>query len=277
MRNKKRSQAASKVLHVSIIVVAVLSLLIVLACSKVFTVRDIMVVGNRNLLREEVATQSGVKVGDNVLSITTQNLKRQLEKNRYIEYEGHGFDYRGVLTININERLGMAVVNVLGLYYVMDEKGMVLECVGSAYPTHVAGPQVTGFVLDVNSRVTVGEILPVQDKRQLEEMQYAVNAFDRTNMLSRISQLDVKNLDNLYAMTADGAKIELGDTSEISTKLLIAREVLSIREKAGDLKGAKIDVSNGKNAHFIPSVLPTITPVPTATPTIAPSATPGRQ
>ena len=276
MKDKKRKQASPVMGSVAIIVVASLALLVVLAGSKIFAVRDIMVVGNRALLREEVVTQSGVKLGDNVLGVTAAGLKKQLEQNRYIEYLGHGFDYRGTLTIRINERMGMAVVNVLGLYYVLDEVGMVLECVGSTYPTHVAGPQVTGFAIDMNSRVTVGEILPAQDKRQLEEMGYVLSALDETNMLARTSQLDVKNRDNLYVMTAEGAKVELGESDQLRTKLLIAREVLSIREAAGDLQGAKIDVSNGRNAHYIPSVLPTITPVPTATPTIAPSSTPDR-
>lgn len=274
MRYKKRKKAASQTISVSIIVVCVLAVLMILASSKVFSVRSIMVVGNRALLQEEVITQSGVKLGDNVLALTSDMLRERLEKNRYIEYLGHGFDYRGTLTLRINERLGMAVVNVLGLYYVMDEAGMVLECVGSAYPTHVAGPQVTGFTMDMNSRVTEGERLPVQDKRQIEEMGFVISALDDTNLLSRASELSVKNLDNLYVMTADGAKIELGDSSGLATKLLIAREVLSLRESAGDLKGAKIDVSGGKNAHYIPAMLPTPTPVPTATPTAAPSATP---
>jgi len=274
MRYKKRKKAASQTISVTIIVVCALSFLIVLASSKIFSVRDIMVVGNRNLLSEEVITQSGVKLGDNVLGLTAASLREKLEQNRYIEYLGHGFDYRGTLTLRINERLGMAVVNVLGLYYVMDEAGMVLECVGSAYPMHVAGPQVTGLVMDMNSRVTVGEMLPVQDKRQISEMGFVIGALDETNQLARASELSVKNLDNLYVMTSDGAKIELGDSSGLITKLLIAREVLALREPAGDLKGAKIDVSGGQNAHYIPAVLPTITPVPTATPTVAPSVTP---
>jgi len=274
MRYKKRKKAASRMTDAVIVVIAVIAVMLVLACSKVFAVRDIMVVGNRTLMQEEVITHSGVKKGDNILGITSDMLKKRLEQNRYIEYLGYGFDYRGTLTLKINERLGMAVVNVLGLYYVMDEEGMVLESAGRTYPAHVAGPQVTGFTLDMNSRVTVGELLPVQDKRKITEMGFVLHALDEANLLSRASELSVKNLDNLYVMTSDGAKIELGDSSGLLTKLLIAREVLSIREPAGDLKGAKIDVSGGKNAHYIPAVLPTVTPVPTATPTIAPSMTP---
>lgn len=260
----------------SILVVAALAVLIVLACSQVFVIRDVMVVGNRNLLREEVVTQSGVKVGDNVLGVTSQHLKQKLEQNRYIEYTGHEFDYRGTLTIRISERLGMAVVYDLGYYYVLDGSGMVLECVGSGYPDGVAGPKVSGFAIEPNSRITVGEKLPVHDRGQLDAMEAVLEELDYTNLLGRASELNVKNTENMYILTSEGAKIVLGDTSQLRTKLLIAREVLSLREEADDLVGSKIDVSNGYNAHYIPAVLPTATPVPTATPTIAPAATPKR-
>lgn len=274
MRLRKRKKHAKQTIAMTIVVVAALATLIVLAVSQVFVVRDVMVVGNRNLLREEVVTQSSVESGDNMLSITAGMLRERLEQNRYIEYLSHGFDYHGRLTIRINERLGMAVVYELGYYYVLDETGMVLECVGSGYPAGVAGPKVNGFALEQNSRITVGEVFPVANKGQLEAMQLVIEALDETNMLARTSLLDVTSTYNMYAMTTEGAMIVLGEAKDLHTKLLIAKEVLSLREAAGDLKGARIDVSSGKNAHYIPAALPTITPVPTATPTIEPQATP---
>ena len=274
MRHRKRKKAAKQTMAMSILVVGALAALIVLACSRVFVVRDVRVVGNRNLLREEVVTQSGVNIGDNVLGISDQTLKQALEQNRYIEYLGHGFDYRGTLTLRIQERLGMAVVYDLGYYYVLDASGVVLECAGSAYPTGVAGPKVTGLDLSPNSRVTVGEKLPVNDKGQLEAMETVLTELESTNLLGRTSELSVKNTDNIYILTAEGAKIELGDTLSLRTKLLIGQEVLSVREAQGNLLGAKIDVSNGKNAHYIPAILPTVTPTPTTTPTPSPTAAP---
>ena len=133
MRHKKRKKAARQAMSMTIVVVVVLAMLIVLACSRVFIVRNVMVVGNRNLLSEEVITQSGVQLGDNLLSISSAQLRERLEQNRYIEYIGHDFDYRGTLTLRISERLGMAVVYDLGYYYVLDAHGMVLECAGSGY------------------------------------------------------------------------------------------------------------------------------------------------
>lgn len=274
MRYKKRKKAASQVMAMAVLVVAVLAVLFVLASSQVFKVRSILVVGNRNLLKDEVITQSGVQLGDNLLSLSDTELKKRLEKNRYIEYIGHEFDYRGTLTLRINERLGMGVVNALGLYYVLDAEGMVLECAGSVFPDTVAGPKISGFSMDDNTRVVIGDKLPVRDNGQLESMRCVLTMLDSVGMLGRISQLDVKNLDNLYLMTTDGAKIVLGDDGSLQTKLLIAREVLAVREPLGTVRGAKIDVSSGREAHYIPDTLPTITPVPTATPTAAPSETP---
>lgn len=275
MRHRKRSKHAKQTMAMAIALVGALALLIVLACSRVFIIRDIMVVGNRSLLKEEVITQSGVKTGDNLLSINAQMLRENLEKNRYIEYKSHSFDYKGRLTLTINERLGRAVVNVLGLYYVLDASGMVLECAGSAYPAGVSGPYVVGLSIASNAQVIVGETLPVRDHGQLEAMERVLSELDTVGMLSTASELSVKNLDNLYYTTSAGVKVELGDLSSLHTKLLIAREVIALREGDNSVTGAKIDVSSGTSAHYIPAVLPTVTPVPTATPTVNPSHSPG--
>ena len=173
MRYKKRKKAASQVMAMAVLVVAVLAVLFVLASSQVFKVRSILVVGNRNLLKDEVITQSGVQIGDNLLSLSDTELKKRLEKNRYIEYIGHEFDYRGTLTLRINERLGMGVVNAYGRYYVLDVSGIVLECTGSVFPDTVAGPAISGLLMDNNKRVVVviGEKIPVRDSKQLESME----------------------------------------------------------------------------------------------------------
>ena len=275
MRHRKRSGHAKQTMAMAIALVGALALLIVLACSRVFIIRDIMVVGNRSLLKEEVVTQSGVKTGDNLLSINAQMLRENLEKNRYIEYKSHSFDYKGRLTLTINERLGRAVVNVLGLYYVLDASGMVLECAGSAYPAGVSGPYVVGLSIASNAQVIVGETLPVRDRGQLEAMERVLSELDTVGMLASASELSVKNLDNLYYTTSAGVKVELGDLSSLHTKLLIAREVIALREGDDGVTGAKIDVSSGTSAHYIPAVLPTVTPVPTVTPTVNPSRSPG--
>ncbi len=109
---------------------------------------------------------------------------------------------------------------------------------------------------------------------ELDAMEQVIAGLDSVGMLATASELSVKNLDNLYYTTSAGVKVELGNLSSLHTKLLIAREVLALREADEGVTGAKIDVSNGKNAHYIPAILPTVTPTPTTTPTPSPTAAP---
>ena len=111
MRYRKRKKAASQVMGMTVVVLAVLATLMVLTCSQVFKVRSVLVVGNRNISKEDIIALSGVREGDNLFSLSDTELKKRLEQNWYIEYIGHEFDYRGTLTLHINERMGMGVVN----------------------------------------------------------------------------------------------------------------------------------------------------------------------
>lgn len=274
MKRKKRNKAAARTMTMAVVVVAALVLLTVFLCSQVLVIRGILVVGNRALLAEEVITQSGVEVGDNMLGREVAAMEENLEKNRYIIYNGKDFDYNGNLTIRITERMGRAVINGFGIYYVTDEDGVVLECTGKSYPLNVAGPEVTGFKFVNNARFVNGAVIPIRDAVKLEKMQAVLEALDRTNMLARVSEVNVELFDNLYVMTTDGTKIELGSDELLVQKLLIAREVIGELEATWNMTGTKIDVSNGRDAHCIPPVLPTPTPEPTATPTISPEPTP---
>lgn len=64
MRYRKRKKAASQVMEMTVVVLAVLATLMVLTCSQVFKVRSVLVVGNRNISKEDIIALSGVREGD---------------------------------------------------------------------------------------------------------------------------------------------------------------------------------------------------------------------
>lgn len=264
-------------LKAALIVVTIAAALLVIVNSQVMVIQHISVVGNRTLLAEEIIELSQIKIGDRYKDKSDAQIEANLERNHYIEFERCEFDYNSRrLTLYINERLGWAVIRAYGLYYVIDETGVVLESSGSAYPQNVSGPMVAGLIENENTNVwlTVGTQVPVQQKNRLEAMEATLKALDATNMLMRMATLDVSNPKDVWLMTDEGTKIELGDTSELEIKLLIAQEVLYQRESKGDLMGARLDVTSVERAHFIPAILPTKTPSTTATPVPGATSTP---
>ena len=237
------------------------------------TLRGVRVVGNRTLSSEEIIRQSGVKPGDNLLALSDEKIRRKLSDNYYIQYLGKSFDYNGVLTLHIKERVGMGSVRLLGIRYALDEDGVVLRILESG--EEESGPEILGLTLRNGVWPSVGQPLPVQDAGQLERMQRVLRALYEVNLLARVDRVNLEIYDNLIVTTREDTGIILGDDAQLTLKLAIAREVLSIRrEDAESLKGAWIDVSSGVEAHFIPKTLPTPTPMPTPTPTLGPSLSP---
>ena len=95
-----------------------------------------------------------------------------------------------------------------------------------------------------------------------------------TNLLGKAVSMSVQNENDLFLMTQEKTRIVLGEDTNLVLKLSIAAQVMAIREEEGDLKGSRIDVSSGKDAHFIPAVLPTVTPWVTPSPSPLPTETP---
>lgn len=268
-KKKRKNRLFGRMVKAAAALVVVAAVLLIFINSQVMVIKNISVVGNRTIPAEEIIALSRIQIGERYKDKSDAQIKENLERNRYLAFEKCVFDYNSRrLTLHVSERVGWGVVGAYGLYYVIDETGVVLECTGSQYPDNVAGPSIAGLIEteNTNLRPTVGTRLPIQTTTRLETMETVLKVLDETNMLMRIATLDVTYPDDVTLLTDGGTSIELGDTKNLKTKLLIAQEVLYLRESAGDMLGAKLDVSSGTRAHFIPRTLPTPTPVPTATP-----------
>ena len=268
-KNGKKNELLVKAVMFAAVFAAVAIAVLVFLNSQVMAIQNISVVGNRTIPAEEVIALSRIEIGERYMEKSDAQIKENLERNRYIAYEKCTFDYNSRrLTLHISERIGWGVIGAYGLYYVIDETGVVLECTGDLYPDHVAGPSIIGLIETEGSNIrpTVGSRLPIQTIRRLDVMEAVLKALDETNMLMRIATMDVTYPDEVKLLTDAGMSIELGDVQKLKTKLIIAQEVMYLREKEGEVLGAKLDVSSAKRAHYIPGTLPTPTPVPTATP-----------
>ena len=240
----------------------------------VMTIKEIRVVGNRTINAEKIIESSGVKPGDVFLFLNREKIRRNIEDNYYLQFRGFSYDYTRTLTLNVAERVGLGTVRLMGILYVLDEDGVVLEYTSKA-DENAVGPEIIGLTMKSGVYPAVGEVLPVQDKRQLDRLKHVLRALDDVNLLARVDRINIESYDNIIVTTREDTGIILGEDKDLTLKLAIAREVLSIRrEDTEGLKGAWIDVSSGREAHFIPKVLPTVTPNPTSTPSPVPEETP---
>lgn len=194
-----------------------------LARSTVFVLRSVQVEGDvTRYTPQQIADIAGVNMYQSIFSINEGQLRQAVESNRYLRFEGMQIVYPDGLILRVSERQPSATVTYLGVMFVLDDEGRVLDQYSADSET-LDVPVVTGLKI---KRLAIGEELQTEMQWQTQAVQKVLAVLARSELTGRAVELNAENSDNLYLMTTDGLKIELGDVENMETKISIAQEVL---------------------------------------------------
>ena len=194
-----------------------------LARSTVFVLRSVQVEGDvTRYTPQQIADIAGVSMYQSIFSINEGQLRQAVESNRYLRFEGMQIVYPDGLILRVSERQPSATVTYLGVMFVLDDEGRVLDQYSADSET-LDVPVVTGLKI---KRLAIGEELQTEMQWQTQAVQKVLAVLARSELTGRAVDLNAENSDNLYLMTTDGLKIELGDVENMETKISIAQEVL---------------------------------------------------
>ena len=171
---------------------------------------------------QQIADIAGVSMYQSIFSINEGQLRQAVESNRYLRFEGMQIVYPDGLILRVSERQPSATVTYLGVMFVLDDEGRVLDQYSADSET-LDVPVVTGLKI---KRLAIGEELQTEMQWQTQAVQKVLAVLARSELTGRAVELNAENSDNLYLMTTDGLKIELGDVENMETKISIAQEVL---------------------------------------------------
>lgn len=194
-----------------------------LARSTVFVLRSVQVEGDvTRYTPQQIADIAGVSMYQSIFSINEGQLRQAVESNRYLRFEGMQIVYPDGLILRVSERQPSATVTYLGVMFVLDDEGRALDQYSADSET-LDVPVVTGLKI---KRLAIGEELQTEMQWQTQAVQKVLAVLARSELTGRAVELNAENSDNLYLMTTDGLKIELGDVENMETKISIAQEVL---------------------------------------------------
>lgn len=192
---------------------------------------------------------AGIREGISYFTVTDEYLRKHLEDDRYLVYEGMEKSLPGTLTIQVKERFQRANVYVMGINYILDEEGFVLERAGNMPNDNLP------FISGMQTRsVSVGKVIVCGNEGQLNGYQAVMQELLRQGYLGEISELKVSDPENLYMLTKDGYTINLGDDKELRAKIGTARAVVS-QLKVMHYEGGVIDASVPAIATYTPNDL----------------------
>jgi cell division septal protein FtsQ len=166
----------------------------------------------QKLSRDEIVSLTGAKLGDSLLRLDLQHVAEQLEKNPWVEKLKVRRRFPGTLSIEISERVPVAVVNMGYLYY-LDSKGEIFK------------PLTEGDRLDFPIITGISEVDLVKDAdgtKKMLSMALGIMELLKKGTVFRLADVSEIHLDKGYGYTlfttAGGIPVKLGN-SDFQAKL----------------------------------------------------------
>ena len=283
----------------AILVLLGLFVLLLLAGYFTFLIRSIDVVGTlTRYTKEELITASGLKLQKHILLQDLDEAQEKLRRDPYLNATvKYVFPNRIRITLEEQGRAGAVAWGPNKEYIaIIDRAGIVLESDASSY---TGLPLVQGLIITGANRG--GRIGDPADE-QVQSMLDVLSTLEELGLSDKIKTVDLTETMGISLYTPEGYRIEVGDTSDLFTKLnRLRKNYTAIMDKATQYIGRGADsvtiylyskngvvisphevgyvaASPSPNATmFVPAQRnpdePSVTPAPNNTPD--PDATPG--
>jgi len=213
--------------------------------TRLFGVKNIVIINNNHLTEEEIISISGVNQGDNIYKRSAKEIKESLFENAYIEDATIKKKLPNTIEISIVERNINYMIQFSDTYVYLNNQGYMLE-----QTTEKANvPIIVGLSTDQNS-VVIGSRLNNDDLSKMNKI-IKICELAKVNELSElISKIDISNEKNyVVEMESRGKVINFGDCSnysDLNTKMLYLTSILAVTDNSREEIFLNVDLNTNK-------------------------------
>ena len=209
---KQRRKSSSAVVYLPIAALLIL-LLCVFGVSAFLHIVEIEVLGASMYSSAEIINASGIKIGDNILFVSTSDAEQRIYSALpYINEVNIDFTFPDTVTINIKESTAIAAMYYRGAVLKIDSAGRALELIDNI-PAGLI--EIIGFT---SAEVELGNILRAQSgsETRLRSMIDVLTALETEGLHRGVSYVDVSNIANINFRYVDRFTVVLDDTGSIA-------------------------------------------------------------
>ena len=245
MNPKKKREM---IFWVTLLVIVLGSLLF--GAFKVMRVREVKFRGLSSITEEYAKGLAGVKKGTHIFNVDMGALEKNINADPYLLYEQVTYVFPDKLVVDVYERQERAAIAVAKSYVVIDENCTILRQTEAGDKPNAA--QVVGLEI---SEFTPGYELRSTDTYQQDTLKYLLNALVYSGMMDSISQINIKDVNDIRLTTKKGMEVVLGQKENAPEKLLLAKSVIDYLANEGT-KAGTLDVTTDKQASYMPEQTP---------------------
>ena len=176
--------------------------------------------------------------GMNIYAVSEKDVREMLSQDHTVEFLSMQKEYPSTIYLYITERVSTAVFQWLGIQYLLDPQGLVME-ESNALLLPEGMLAVTGLV---PTEIRVGQKLVVEDAAQLSAYVSILSELSLQLYMDQISELNLSDPDNLYLVTVDGITVRLGNGDHMRAKIGAMRTDMIYLRQLGKSSGILVSV-----------------------------------
>ena len=244
IKSKKKRKIIFRVIKWLILLGIVIGGIVYAMLSPIFNIQGITVTGNSKISSETIVSLSGLIIDQNIFSFRTSDVIDGIKQNAYIDTVDVKRKFPDQVELSVKERVATYMLTYGNAYVYLNNQGYILEITSEKgdFPT------ITGYETPTE-QIVEGNRLSTTDLEKLNDVLKIMEAISSggNKIDSQITQIDITDNSN-YILTLGKAKkkIYLGDTTNLSTKVLWINKFMQEEEKNEGTIYLNVDLNNDR-------------------------------
>ena len=213
--------------------------------SPYFNIKSITTTGNEKITSEEIISLSGIQLDENMFKVSGNKVEQAVKTNAYIESVNLKRKLPDSIELQVVERKPAYMLMIGNAYAYINSQGYILEI--SKYALKF--PIITGFSTP-EDQLQAGNRLCEEDLEKLNSVIQIMDSANSNEIGDLVTKINIEDKqDYVLELEKEKKKVHLGDTSNLSTKMLYIKTVMeNEKDKEGEIF-VNTDLSN-KGAIF---------------------------
>jgi len=195
--------------------------------SSFFNIKKIEIVGNNKLTRDEAISLSQIEIEENTFKLSKNKIEKNIKQNAYVESVKIKRNLPSTILIEIEERVPTYMITFANAYAYINNQGYFVEISKEKLEL----PIITGYTTKEED-IQLGERLCTEDLQKLDDILQIMKAAESNEIANIVTKINISDKqDYVLELKSEKKTVHVGDTSNLSTKMLYIKEIIEQNKK----------------------------------------------
>ena len=195
--------------------------------SSFFNIKKIEIVGNNKLTRDEAISLSQIEIEENTFKLSKNKIEKNIKQNAYVESVKIKRNLPSTILIEIEERVPTYMITFANAYAYINNQGYYVEISKEKLEL----PIITGYATKEED-IQLGERLCTEDLQKLDDILQIMKAAESNEIANIVTKINISDKqDYVLELKSEKKTVHVGDTSNLSTKMLYIKEIIEQNKK----------------------------------------------